>query len=352
VNWRLDGPGWEDKPKRGCLVTLLSAVVTLAVVGLAVLAAAWFLFSGPGPAKTETTVILRKGAGVREIAATLDRANVVASADLFKLAATISGDHRRLKAGEYAFPAHASMSEVLRKMAAGEVVRHFVTVPEGKTSAMAVAILNAEPALVGVVEVPPEGSILPDTYEVTRGETRAAVLQRMRAARDAVLAELWPKRAPDLPVSTPEEAIILASIVEKETGLRAEQPQVAAIFVNRLKKGMRLEADPTIIYAVSRGEPLGRGLRASELQLDSPYNTYLVYGLPPTPIANPGRLAIQSVLNPPKSDALYFVANGTGGHAFAATYEQHQKNVQRWREIEAAKKSGKPLPPPLPAPAG
>ena len=348
MNWRFEGQS-ASEPRRGCLVSLLSFAGAMAAVAVMVAAALAFLVWGPGPGKA-TTVVLPIGSNVSEMAQSLSRAGVISSPDLFKLVARVNGKDRELKAGEYEFKGGVSLSEVIRKMAAGEVKRHFITIPEGFTSAMAMARLNGEPVLVGVVETPPEGSILPDTYEVTRGETRMAVLQRMRAARDAVLAELWAKRAPDLPFSTPEEAVTLASIVEKETGLRKEQPLVAAIFVNRLKKGMRLEADPTIIYAVSKGQPLGRGLKASEMVLDSPYNTYLVAGLPPTPIANPGKLAIQSVLNPPKVDYLYFVANGTGGHAFAVTYEDHQRNVERWREIEAAKKAGKPLPPPLAAP--
>ena len=201
---------------------------------------------------------------------------------------------------------------------------------------MIIEILMAEPSLTGVAAVPPEGSVLPETYEIQRGEDRAAVLQRMIDARDKLLAELWAQRQEGLPISTPEEAVILASIVEKETGVAEERPRVAAVFINRLRQGMRLQSDPTIIYGMSRGRPLGRGIRLSELNAATPYNTYMIDGLPPTPIANPGKASLVAVLAPPKTDDLYFVADGTGGHVFASTLEAHQKNVERWRQIEAA----------------
>jgi UPF0755 protein len=188
--------------------------------------------------------------------------------------------------------------------------------------------------LSGVAEVPPEGALLPDTYQVQRGDDRAVVLQRMRAARDKLLVQLWTKRAPGLPFATPEEAVTLASIVEKETGAPSERPRVAAVFENRLRAGMRLESDPTIIYGISKGRPLGRGLTVSEIAAPTPYNTYRIAGLPPTPIANPGRASLEAVLNPPQTAELFFVADGTGGHVFASSYAEHQKNVTRWRAVE------------------
>jgi UPF0755 protein len=190
------------------------------------------------------------------------------------------------------------------------------------------------------VETPAEGSVLPDGYQYQRGETREAVVARMQAARDALLAQLWAGRAADIPLQTPEQAVTLASVVEKETGLAAERPHIAAVFENRLRIGMKLESDPTVIYGVSQGRPLGRGLLRSELDRATPYNTYRVVGLPPTPIANPGRAALAAVLNPPASDDLYFVADGTGGHVFASTYAQHQANVEKWRAIERARAAG------------
>jgi len=196
--------------------------------------------------------------------------------------------------------------------------------------------------LTGSAPIPPEGAILPETYEVRRGEDRAAVLQRMMDARDQLLAGLWAQRRPDLALATPEDAVILASIVEKETALASERPRVAAVFLNRLQKGMRLESDPTVIFGLTRGVPLGRGIRESELTTATPYNTYIITGLPPTPICNPGRASLAAVLDAPRTDELYFVADGSGGHAFSSTLEQHQKNVEQWRTIEHG---GKPVPP-------
>lgn len=316
------------------------ALIALGLALLLGLAAVW-TYLGPGPKARDggvTAVMLPKGSGVRQIAGSLKAAGVITSPGLFGLAARLTGAASHLKAGEYAIVSGASMAQILGDIRAGKVVRHLVRVPEGWTSGMALDAVNAEPVLIGTVEEPPEGSILPDTYEVQRGETRAEVIARMRAARDKALAELWAGRDPGLPLSDPAEAVTLASIVEKETGLADERPRVAAIFVNRLKVGMALQSDPTIIYGLTRGRPLGRGIRASELAAISPYNTYRVVGLTPTPIANPGRAALAAVLHPAKTDELYFVADGTGGHAFASTYAEHEKNVARWRAIEAAKR--------------
>ncbi|MEI9963738.1 MAG: endolytic transglycosylase MltG [Caulobacteraceae bacterium] len=317
------------------LATLAVAVIVVALWGL------WSM-SSPGPPARHgaaTTVILRHGATLPEIASNLEDSGVVRSASIFMAAAQATGAARALKAGEYAFPSRASLGQVLTMIRQGRIVHHAITIPEGLTSAEAVDILNASDVLTGPAVVPPEGSLLPETYEVQRGDTRAGVLRRMMAARDRLIAELWPRRRADLPFKTPEEAVTLASVVEKETGVAAERPRVAAVFVNRLVKGMRLESDPTVIYAVSQGRPLGRGLRQSELLDPSPYNTYMNAGLPPTPICNPGRASIAAVLDPPRTDELYFVANGTGGHSFAATLEEHVRNVQRWRQIEQAQRA-------------
>jgi UPF0755 protein len=258
----------------------------------------------------------------------------VRSGALFAAAAQVTGAARELKAGEYEFAARAPLSEILRKIRAGEVVRHHITIPEGLTSRQAVAILMKSDVLTGQVAAPPEGALLPETYEVTRGEERAAVLQRMIVAQDNLLKTLWARRQAGLPLATPAEAVTLASIVEKETAVPSERPRVAAVYINRLRRGMRLEADPTVVYGVNGGEPLGRGLTESELLTPGPYNTYLMAGLPPTPIGNPGRAALAAVLDPPATEDIFFVANGQGGHVFAATYEAHLRNVARWREIE------------------
>lgn len=322
---------------RRVTIMVASGLATLAVAVI-VLAIGWMLaYSLPGPAAREgksTTVVLRSGAGVQEIASQLEDKGVIRSSLLFVASAELSGAGRTLKAGEYAFPSRASLADVLDRIRRGKIVQHFVTIPEGLTSEQAVEVLMASDVLSGSAPVPPEGSILPETYEVTRGADRASVLERMSAARDKVIEELWPKRRAGLPFNTPDEALALASIVEKETGKAEERPRVAAVFVNRLQRGLRLESDPTVIYAVSRGKPLGRGLRQSELASPSPYNTYVVAGLPPTPICNPGRASIAAVLDPPQTDELYFVADGTGGHVFAKTFEEHQKNVAHWRQVE------------------
>ena len=334
-----------EPPAPRTRLTLARRLAVGAASGLATLALAilvfvlWGLwsFSSPGPAARaggQTTVLLRHGAGLPEIAQDLEDSNVVRSASIFMAAAQVTGASRSLKAGEYTFPSHASLGAVLDRIRHGRIVRHQITVPEGATSEQAVDLLMASDVLTGSAPVPPEGSILPETYEVVRGDDRAGVLQRMMAARDRLVSDLWPRRRMDLPFKTPEEAITLASIVEKETGKADERPRVAAVFVNRLAKGIRLESDPTIIYDISKGRPLGRGIRQSELQAATPHNTYQITGLPPTPICNPGKAAIAAALSPPHTDDLYFVADGTGGHAFAATFEEHLRNVARWRQIE------------------
>ena len=315
---------------------------TLLVVVLMAGVAAGITLYGAGPKAKQgdqTIVILRPGSGVSEIGATLKRSGVIRDSGSFRVAVQLLGADRSLRAGEYQFESGASLNSIIQKMKSGQVVRHFVTIPEGRTSAQAVRILMAESVLVGEVTVPPEGSILPETYEVTRGETRAAVLQRMMNARDEVLKELWATRAQGLPFDTPEDAINLAAIVEKETSKPSERPRVAGVYINRLRQGMPLAADPTIIYGVSKGEPLGRGIRRSELDADTPWNTYKRAGLPPHAIANPGRASIAAVLNPAVTKELFFVADGTGGHAFAETGAEHDRNVLRWRQIEAARKA-------------
>ena len=330
------------KPKRpGLVVALLAASATFSLFLIAALAWGWSVYYSPGPTAREgdtTVVTLASGSGVSAIAATLKSAGVIRSVDMFKAAATLTGADRRLRAGEYEVPTRASLKSVIQLLTDGRVVRHFVTIPEGWSSAQAVDILNAEEILTGTIdEVPAEGSLWADTYEISRGQTRASVIARMQRDAETNLAELWSRRGPNTVVRTPEEAVILASIVEKETGVARERPRVAAVFSNRIRLGMRLESDPTIIYGITQGRPLGRGIRLSELRRDTGWNTYLIDGLPPTPIANPGRLSLEAVLNPPTTQDLFFVADGTGGHVFARTYAEHLANVARWRAIEAGK---------------
>lgn len=319
------------------LLTMLGLAAMVVVVG-----ALWF-YQGPGPTARSgevTSVVLRRGASLPEIASTLEQAGVIRSSSIFLTAAQTTGAARKLKAGEYEFASRASLSQVLAKIRDGKIVRHQVTIAEGLTSDMVVDILMRAPELTGTVPTPPEGSILPETYQVQRGEDRSAVLQRMMDDRDELLDRLWAQRQPGLPFETKDQAVTMASIVEKETGLARERPHVAAVFINRLRQGIRLGSDPTIIYGLTRGQPLGRGIRQSELERETPYNTYLITGLPPTPIANPGKAALEAVLNPMKSDDLYFVADGTGGHVFASTYAEHERNVAKWRQVERAKAAG------------
>lgn len=318
------------------------ALIALGLAILIALAGVW-TYVGPGPEAPRgaaTVMVLERGAGVKQIGHRLKTAGVISSAGVFVLAARLTGAASELKAGEYEFASRASLAQVLADIRGGKVVRRVITIPEGWTSGMVLDAVNASPVLTGAVDEPPEGSLLPDTYDIQRGESREAVIGRMRDAHDRLLAELWAARQPGLPLATPTEAVTLASIVEKETGVASERPRVAAIFVNRLRAGMLLQSDPTIIYGLTRGRPLGRGIRASELAADSAWNSYRVAGLPPGPIANPGRASLAAVLNPPKTDELYFVADGTGGHAVASTYEAHEKNVQRWRTIEREHAAG------------
>jgi len=330
---------------------LFAAACALGLVGLV-------LYKAPGPkarAGAATTVIFPKGAHTSEIAADLERAGVIRSGAIFMAAAEVTRAAKALKAGEYAFPSGASLAAVIHRIRSGEVVHHRVTIPEGMTSRQVVDILMHTDVLTGAIPTPPEGALLPETYEVVRGETRAAVLQRMMDADDRLLAQLWANRRKGLPYTNIEQAVILASIVEKETALDAERPRVAAVYLNRLSQGMKLEADPTVIYGLTGGGPLGHGIRESELQANTPYNTYLNPGLPPTPIDNPGRASLAAVMDPPVTDDLYFVADGTGGHAFSKTLAEHAQNVQRWRQIEqqraeaealaGAPQSGAPLAP-------
>jgi UPF0755 protein len=334
-------------PGRRFAIMATSAAATLGVLlMLLALVGAW-LFQGPGRAAHATDVVLPSGARTPEIAAALERAGAISSSTVFLISAQLTGAARHLKAGEYAFEPHASMATIMRMIRRGEIVHHLVTIPEGFTSQAVIDTLDSTSLLTGSAPIPPEGAVLPETYEVQRGEDRAAVLQRMMDARDQLLATLWAQRRPDLPLTSPEQAVILASIVEKETSLTSERPRVAAVFLNRLQKGMKLESDPTVIYGLTRGVPLGRGIRESELIAPTPYNTYAIPGLPPTPICNPGRASLAAVLDAPRTDELYFGADGTGGHAFSSTLEQHQKNVAHWRVIEHL--GAQPAPPGPPA---
>ena len=314
--------------------TLLFLIV---IAALSVGGALWWEdwnFNAPGPSEREIVVIIRPGSGARAIASSLTEAGVIDRPLLFRIGVRRRDRTTELKAGEYAFPAGASMARVMEMLVEHTVVMHRITIAEGLTSDMALAVINADPVLEGPATAAPEGSLLPETYVFERGTTRAELLQRMRDSQKTLIDELWPRRKEGLPIQSIEDAIKLASIVEKETGLPGERPRIAAVFVNRLRMGMKLESDPTIIYGLTKGVPLGHPLRQSELDTPNPYSTYQITGLPPTPICNPGRDSIAAVLSPPDSEDLFFVANGTGGHAFARTNAEHERNVAQWRRIE------------------
>lgn len=313
----------------------LIAVLALGA-GFAIGGARWALqqVEMPGPLAAKQVLVVPKGAGMSQIAGKLEAVGIIADDRLFKLYARYRKLDSSLHAGEYEFEPGVSMEAVLTQLAAGKTVLRFVTIPEGLTSREAVALIAAAQGMKGIANLPPEGSLLPETYTFLLDENRAALVGRMQGAMKETMAELWPKRAKDLPIKTPEEAIILASILEKETGQNDERERVAGVFINRLNRGMPLQSDPTVTYAITKGErELGRPLRFKDLEFKDPYNTYYVNGLPPGPICNPGRAAIAAVLNPMETKDIYFVADGTGGHAFAETLVEHNRNVAKWRKI-------------------
>lgn len=317
----------------------LGCLVLIAGLAVAALLALGFVrgWMGEGPAAKDTTVIISQGTTLTAAARDLEKDGVIDSAKTFLSRAKIFGSDAPIRAGEYRIPARASNREILNILQSGKVIARLVTVPEGMPSILVHEKLMAETYLTGPVDVPLEGTVLPDSYSFERGESRQAVLDRMQRAMKDTMAELWPKRSKTTVVKTPQEALTLASIVEKETGVPSERRMVAGVYSNRLVKGMRLQADPTIIYPLTRGKPLGRRIRRSEIEAVNGYNTYSMAGLPAGPIANPSRASIEAVLNPEKTDALYFVADGKGGHIFAETLEEHNANVKKWFAIRRAR---------------
>jgi UPF0755 protein len=309
----------------------------------------------PGPAKEQTVVVLPRGAGLARITALLHNAGVIEHPWFFRLAARRLGHDRDLKAGEYAFPAAITPGSVLNLLANGQTVARRLTVAEGLTVAQVYQLIEQADGLIGELPPPPpEGSLLPETYFYALGDRRADLVRRMRLGMQDLLDQLWPERAPGLPLVRREDAVTLASIVDKETAQADERRKVAAVFINRLRRGMRLQADPTVIYGLTEGEgPLGRALTRQDWADGSAYNTYQIEGLPPGPIANPGRASIAAVLDPADVDYLYFVANGKGGHAFARTLAEHNRNVAAWRRLQAGDATPEPPPPkPEAKPAG
>ena len=318
----------------------LSGLLTFVLLGaLATVGAlAWLMKEArsPGPLTEDKVVMIEREDDAASIADQLERAGVIDSAMWFNVLTLLDGNRGALKRGEYAFKAGVSMNDVENELIAHRVVRYKLTVPEGLTSEQVVDRLREDTVMTGDVrEVPREGSLMPDTYYFERGDTRQSILSRMAKIQAKTVEDIWKQRSPELPIKSPWEMVTLASIVEKETGKPEERPRVAGVFINRLDRHMRLDSDPTIVYGLAQGKgTLGRSITRADLNQSTPYNTYIIDGLPPGPICNPGKAALEAVAKPARSKDLYFVADGTGGHAFAETLDQHQKNVARWRQIE------------------
>ena len=326
--------------------TVFALLIVGAIIAGAAAAYGWFWLNSeiakPGPSLQPTEITIERGEGLASVASRLEAAGLVEDQRILRLKARLDGIESDIKAGSYIVPERASIADMLAQFVEGDVIEFRLTIPEGLTTAQILRRVEAAADLTGDMPTRDfeEGVLLPDTYVFGAGTTRTQFIERMEDAQDALLDEIWETRQDDLPVSTPYEAVILASVVEKETAKAEERDLVAGLFVGRLRRGMRLESDPTIIYGVSRGEPLynregqRRTLYRSEIDRKTAWNTYQIDGLPKTPICNPGRDAIAAVLNPPETDYVFFVADGQGGHLFAKTYAEHQRNVAAYRRFE------------------
>ncbi|HSO47805.1 MAG TPA: endolytic transglycosylase MltG [Rhizobiaceae bacterium] len=335
-------PPKRSRQARNGIVVFFNFLMTLLVVGTLGLFATFYFgklrFEEAGPLQSARTVVVKEGSSLARIAEQLEAAGVIDNEMLFRLGVRGYGAAGDLKPGEYAFTPAMSMYDVMEAIRTGKGILYKITFPEGLTSYQIVQRLKEDPILEGDLpaEIPPEGTLLPDTYAYQRGATRAEILNLMRRAQENLVAETWRERIDGLPLKSPEEMVTLASIVEKETGRADERPRVAAVFINRLNQGMRLQSDPTILYGIfgGVGRPADRAITRTDIDTPTPYNTYTINGLPPGPIANPGRAALEAVSNPSRTKELFFVADGTGGHVFAETLEEHNDNVKRWRAIE------------------
>jgi UPF0755 protein len=354
-------PKNRSKRVRHPLVVVGNAIFTLLVIVAAAVGGGLYFgkqrFEMPGPLAEDKVVNIPRGYGVKDIADVLVREGVIDQPYVFMGGVIVLKARGELKSGEYQFTKHASLADVVDTIIENKVVQHSLTVAEGLTSEQIVARLLENDALTGQIkEIPREGTLLPETYKFTRGMTREQIIQRMQQAHKRVLQEVWERRMADLPVKTPEQLVTLASIIEKETGRTDERTRVSAVFINRLKTRMRLQSDPTIIYGLTGGKgALGRPIMKSEIEQATPYNTYVIDGLPPGPIANPGRASLEAAANPARTKELYFVADGSGGHVFSENYAEHQKNVVKLRAIEhgaAPAASSAPAPAPAAAPSG
>lgn len=318
--------------RRARMIIACGALLVTGLISLIALDSVYYYYSAP--LEAAKTVVIPKGTSLNGVAHALEFAGVIRYPQLFKINVLLLRKHRLLKAGEYLFPAQIAPKEVLEKMVAGEVVIRRLTIPEGFTTMQIVERLKQEDALTGEIEaMPEEGALLPETYFFSYGDSRMSLIKRMKRRMKRTAAVLWEKRKNDLPLHSLADATVLASIVEKETGRADERGRVAAVFINRLKKGMPLQSDPTVIYALTKGQyVLDRPLSKHDLRIESPFNTYMNAGLPPAPIANPGIDALSAVMNPPETNELYFVASGEGGHVFSATLDEHNRNVSNYRK--------------------
>lgn len=335
-------PPHRSKRSRSQVVVFLNFLMsTIVLLVIGAFAAAWFgkaTFEGPGPLKTADTVLIRPNSGVAQIADLLERRDMISDARIFRLGLRYYGNDGKLRAGEYEVKAGDSMHQIMDLMVSGRSILHSLTIPEGLTVTQALRRIEAAEELEGEMpaELPAEGSLAADTVRFTRGMKRQAVIERLASDQQAMIETIWARRSADLPIETIEEFVTLASIVEKETGRADERSRVASVFINRLNKNMRLQSDPTIIYGIFGGEgkPADRPIYRSDIDNPTPYNTYSINGLPPGPIAIPGRASLEAVANPSKTNDLYFVADGSGGHVFATSLDEHNENVARWRRIE------------------
>ncbi|MES0130814.1 endolytic transglycosylase MltG [Mesorhizobium sp. M0029] len=335
-------PPKRSRASRSQVVVFMNFVIS--AVMLMILAAGVSLYFGkqafnePGPSVAGDTFLVKPSTGVQDIADQLERRGLISDARIFRIAVRVYGNDSALKAGEYEIKPRASMRDIMELLKSGKSVMYSLTIPEGLTVEQALQRIAEQDALTGDMPAakPAEGSLATDTLRFTRGATRQQMVDKLLADQKKLIDEVWQRRAPDLPLANVDDFVILASIVEKETGRGDERSRVAAVFLNRLAKGMRLQSDPTIIYGLfgGKGKPADRPIYQSDIQKQTPYNTYLINGLPPTPIANPGRAALEAVANPSKTDDLYFVADGTGGHVFATTLAEHNENVARYRALQ------------------
>ncbi len=341
-------PRKRSRHARSQIVVFMNFMLSLVVLVLLGASALFYFgkvqFDATGPLTADTTFLVKRGAGIAEVANGLENREIVSDARIFRYGIRTLGHENDMKAGEYAIPAGASMRDVMNILISGKSIMYPFTVPEGLTVKQVFDRIAADQTLIGDMpkEMPPEGSLFTDTLNFTRGTTRTELIDRMIASQRKLVDELWAKRDPNLPIKDKNEFVTLASIVEKETGIASERPHVASVFINRLNKGMRLQSDPTIIYGLfgGAGKPSDRPIFKSDIEKPTPYNTYVINGLPPTPIANPGKAALAAVANPLQTDDLYFVADGTGGHVFAATLKEHNDNVRKWRAAEQQKSAG------------